>query len=268
MLFKKPKRVIYNKSALDKAICQLRFPPILRIDSTIPSDFQDKLREKFPLYQQSSGFLQALLPIVNPSLDQVAMQGTPPVQVTKNHQFADSGGVSLINLTRTFLAYTTTQYLRWEEFRESLILIESIFREAYSPSFYTRIGLRYIDVIRRSRLGLTGVPWQELLNPVILGFLGADGIPKAVIGIDSTSQLRMEKTNALLRMNCALVQDVADTGKEELFQIDADYSTDVEGRVPPEDCIEALNYLHEEAHGCIQWCLLDKLHRAMEPMEI
>ena len=52
MPFPEKQRVIYKKNPLNKVICQFRFPPILRIDSEIPSSFQDSIRSDFPLYQE------------------------------------------------------------------------------------------------------------------------------------------------------------------------------------------------------------------------
>ena len=49
MPFPEATRVIYHKNPLTDVICQLRFPPILKIDSEIPSLFQDTIREQYPL---------------------------------------------------------------------------------------------------------------------------------------------------------------------------------------------------------------------------
>src|SRR5256885_3722562 len=48
-LFPDSPRVIYGKAPLTAVICQLRFPPILRIESTVPADFQERVRTQFPL---------------------------------------------------------------------------------------------------------------------------------------------------------------------------------------------------------------------------
>src|SRR5512133_4231716 len=53
MPFPKVKRVIYRHNPLDQVICQIRFPPILKIDAQIPSEFQDRVRKHFPSYSES-----------------------------------------------------------------------------------------------------------------------------------------------------------------------------------------------------------------------
>src|SRR6266852_706318 len=41
-------RVIYQRNPLVEVVCQLRFSPILRIDTDPPAEFQDRIRSAFP----------------------------------------------------------------------------------------------------------------------------------------------------------------------------------------------------------------------------
>src|SRR2546430_17531048 len=52
MLFPESERVVYDKNPLASVICQLRFPPILKIDAELPSTFQDRIRAEYPLLKQ------------------------------------------------------------------------------------------------------------------------------------------------------------------------------------------------------------------------
>ena len=53
MLFPKGNRVIYKGCPLINVICQLRFPPVLKIDSDLPSAFQIAIQKEFPIYSQT-----------------------------------------------------------------------------------------------------------------------------------------------------------------------------------------------------------------------
>ena len=59
MLFPDAKRTIYKNNVLEQVICQLRFPTILKIDTEVPSRFQEVIRHRFPIYKQTN---EALIP--------------------------------------------------------------------------------------------------------------------------------------------------------------------------------------------------------------
>lgn len=50
MPFPQTERVQYKKSPLIEVISQLRFPPVLKIDSVSPANFQDEIRSDFPYF--------------------------------------------------------------------------------------------------------------------------------------------------------------------------------------------------------------------------
>ena len=87
----------------------------------------------------------------------------------KNYEFATEDGICKVNLTRTYLSISTSDYTRWEDFKDRLRGPYDALIQVYSPAFFTRIGLRYIDVFRRSVLGLEEANWNELLKPFVLG---------------------------------------------------------------------------------------------------
>ena len=45
------KRVIYQKNPLVEVILQIKFPTILSINAKDPVDFQDAIRQEYPIYQ-------------------------------------------------------------------------------------------------------------------------------------------------------------------------------------------------------------------------
>ena len=49
-MFSREERVNYRKNQLGEVICQLRFPEILTIETNIPADFQEAIRDAFPRY--------------------------------------------------------------------------------------------------------------------------------------------------------------------------------------------------------------------------
>jgi len=53
-LFPESERVIYEKAPLVQVICQLRFPQILRIESQLPVEFQERIRDAFPILEKTT----------------------------------------------------------------------------------------------------------------------------------------------------------------------------------------------------------------------
>src|ERR1044071_6434945 len=80
-LFRDYKRVIYDNNPLVEVILQVRYPTLLRLQTEVPSAFQEKVLEQYPLYQ-----FEELLELVPPPAP-----GTSPVfRELKVHRFLSS----------------------------------------------------------------------------------------------------------------------------------------------------------------------------------
>ncbi|MDE6107935.1 MAG: TIGR04255 family protein, partial [Oscillospiraceae bacterium] len=97
MLFSTNDRYTYANSPLIETICQLRFPTILSIGSTVPAQFQEQVRGDFPRYVAREE--QQAPRLVNGKLEQV-----PPIT---NYNFISTDGLWKINLTQNFVALST-----------------------------------------------------------------------------------------------------------------------------------------------------------------
>ena len=115
MLFAQNDRYQYANCQLQDVICQLRFPPILTINEKAPAEFQEAIRDAFPLYSKVQE---------RPAPKLVGL-GTPNVKVEQgdpiiNHAFVSSTGIWKINLTQNFIALSTKRYNNWEDFAQRL----------------------------------------------------------------------------------------------------------------------------------------------------
>lgn len=82
-----------------EVIFQLRFPTILSINSNQPVGFQEKIRERYPFFEdqlEESGDV-----LVNPQLKSAAMRKTGE---NKNYAFISADNLTKINLTPSFIA--------------------------------------------------------------------------------------------------------------------------------------------------------------------
>ncbi len=264
MPFPEVKRVIYKKNPLDKVICQLRFPPILKIDTEIPAVFQERIRQQFPnLLESAEWNIEVPQAIKGQIPSDLARQMLQSAGI-KNYQFSSEDGQWQLNLTRTFIALTANKYQRWEQFKDKLLGPLAALNDIYAPSFFSRIGLRYVDVIKRSALNLDGVNWSELLQPYVLGVLSTPEVSRNVQAFQSNYEIRLSDEQSMVRLIAQLVQPI--DSSEICFMIDSDFFT--AEKTISDDVMSKLNYLHARSSRLIQWCITERLHQAMEPQEL
>jgi len=262
MPFPDVQRVIYKRNPLEQVICQLRFPPILKIDAEIPAEFQDKVRKDYPNFSEISEWKKVGIPrAVKGQIPPEALRQVLQPPGNKNYEFSSENGQWQVNLTRTFIALTADNYERWEEFKDKLVDPLDALIAVYSPAHFSRIGLRYINVIRRSVLDLGDVSWSDLLQPYVLGILSSPGVGEHVQNFENRYEIRLSDGESVARVTTGFVQHVDDG--EIGYMIDNDfYNTD---KTSLDAAIEKLDYFNKRASRLIQWCITDRLHQAMEP---
>ena len=263
MPFPDSTRVIYQKNPLTEVICQLRFPPILRIDAEAPAAFQEKVRQQYPLYQEAIQ-QDVLLPQLPKQIAQRLSEELGARKLGTAHDFLSAEGEWTVGLTRDFLALSTRVYERWEQFAEHLELPFQALREVYSPPFFTRIGLRYQNVIQRSALELEEVGWSELLQPYIIGELSSPVVAKAIEFTLRHTVIRLAEGNGHVRISHGLVE-IPNSG-EACYMIDSDFYSDQ--KTEPQDAFNQLKAFNMQARRLFRWCITDRLHQAMGPQPI
>ena len=251
------KRVRYKKSPLVEVIFQLRFPTILTINSKQPDAFQELVREQYPYYQE----------VIEQNNEILFAQDGSPAQVkksqNKNYSFISADHKYKINLTSSFIAISTKEYTQWEEFLDRIRSIIPIFEEVYKPSFYVRVGLRYIDVITRSSLGLREKKWNELIRPHILGIVTPE-IEDGIRSFLSESEYTNADGKSITKTHFELVH-VNDSPEVSLL-IDCDYF--VQEVTQNTEVLDVANALHVNSSSFIREAITERLHNAMEPVEI
>src|SRR5262249_54494249 len=137
MTFPPSPRVVYGKNPLEEVICQLQFPTILKIRTDLPTEFQERIRDRYPIYQSEQ-------PQVPKEIAEMIAH-LPGAIPTGTHRFSTAEGSKSIILSPEFVTFSDKKYERWETFSEEVERARRGIEEIYSPSFYTRIGLRYRD---------------------------------------------------------------------------------------------------------------------------
>ena len=250
-------RVMYARNPLVEVICQVRFPPVLKIEALIPDAFQERIRGMFPVYRDSQPLLGNIeLP---PELLQL-VRNTIPSGVQKGPRaFATEDEKWTVTLAKDFLALSTKEYTRWDDFWHYLKPALDALQAVYMPVAYTRTGLRYRDVIRRSKLELEGFDWRDLLGHELAGELRDMQVGERVIETTTQTLIQLPDYDAKVRLQ----HGTAIEDGENCYVIDHDLFT--EKKTEHQNVFATLRFFNIQAHRLFRWCIQDRLHDAMQP---
>jgi len=258
MAMNRTKRVIYEKNPLLEVIIQVRFPKILSINVKEPVDFQDAIRDKFPIYDVSLENEHEFTIGEGMPFPSIIQQ-----QQHKNHNFITEDRTYKVNLTDGFIAFSTVNYTRWEEmlscFENPMQQLISIYR----PAFFERVGLRYVDCFSRSKLGVQNRSWKELIEPAYLGAMCSLDEEKVVANtIDVSYMLDNGVSQAKIHAGLGNVNDDPET----VFIIDSDFIH--AQNIKPNEFNSIIDYLHTNAGNFIRSAITENLHEAMGPGDL
>jgi len=248
-------RVIYQRNPLIEVISQLRFPPILKIANQDPVEFQDAVRDDYPLLEIAKNVLL---------IDNRAPSSSEPQQLDTVYHFKSEDLNWKATLGQGFIALSTKNYERYEDFRQRFAKIISTFEELYTPAFYSRVGLRYQDLIVRSALGLDDEPWSTLIPAYIAPELHRPEIFDDVMASTKTWILKSNKGQVAFRHGLVEARDADQGLLETAYLLDVDFFT--EERVGRGSHVwDYLDEYNQSARNLFRWSIEEKLHLAMDP---
>jgi len=257
MSFPNSPRVRYNKNPLIEVICQLRFPKILTIEKDPPADIQESIRPEYPSLVVKEG-IEFAFPMPKEAQPFALSRG-------KSYEFGSEDNNWKLVLSSDFIALSTNAYYRWEAFYEKLQNVVSIVSSKYGITYFSRIGLRYQDVIIRSQLNLVGVPWRNLIRPEFVGLLASDELSEDEF-VESLNIARFslsdEKSTCRVRSGLAKREQDSEMG----YLIDSDFFSEIRTEVG--NVRDSLEFYNREAGRFFRWCIQPTLHEAMEPQSL
>jgi len=240
--FPKYEDVPLAKPPLREVICQVRFPVILRIIDERPSEFQERIRQRFPE-------LQVQRPLVisgSVAKPDASVDLKPPL-----YRFHGRNRTWTVSLAPDSYALSTSAYEHWPEFAGELEKVTEAVLQTYDIPYASRIGLRYINVIDRSftkSARLEDV--YALLRPELSALLVTSAIMEPVYAI---SDIRATTGDDRFTFRCGLSQ-MADS--DELGFV-LDFDCYAEGQLSLEDLSARGDRYHTLIYGAFRWCILD-----------
>ena len=252
-------RVIYKRNPLTEVVCQLRFPPILKISHQEPVEFQDEIRLQYPLFETATQ-----VPL---EISKIVAQLGLPLQSDVAYSFKSEDQRWSLSITKDFIALTTSSYERYEQFKQRFEEALIIFERIYKPSFYTRVGLRYQDLIVRSKLGVEDKAWSELIAKHIASELYDPELSSSIQTIVKNLILKTENGQINLNHGLIAVKEPQESSDEIAYLFDADFYT--EQKIEENgDVWNVLNQFNQSAGKLFRWSITDTLHNALQPQPV
>jgi uncharacterized protein (TIGR04255 family) len=251
-------RIVYGKNPLEEVRCEIRFPPILKIDASAPASFQEAVRFKFPYFALGT---TAKLPQGMPAGVAQLVEKSFSLIGDKSYSFTSEDRNMALGLRKEGFMLACRRYLRWEPFRECLRHGLETLNEIYRPSFFTHSCVRFKNSIRRGHLGLEERPWSSLLCPWVGGLLERPETAEGVEAHQSRCVVRLPDGAGKVEAMFAL--GVHQPSNEQVFVIEIHVYDDMRKDIT--DVLPRLDTLHRHAGHFFRWCITDELHRAMAP---
>jgi uncharacterized protein (TIGR04255 family) len=254
-------RVIYTPNPLSEVVCQLKFSPILKIETELPASFQERIRPEFPMLRDRSLAAGFDLPPDIPGPVAAILKGAiSGLGRRAAFDFVSEDEKWTLSLTKEFMALSTTSYETWESFKTRL---ETPFRsliDCYSPAL-TRVGLRYQNLIRPAALGMSDRPWSDLLAPQITGMLGVPTVSQAIRQSFAQYTIDLSNPGGFVAIRAGLAS--VSPQETAAFLIDNDFF--VERSTKSAHVHTILDALNHHSGRLFRWCITEQLHTAMAP---
>jgi len=253
-------RVIYKNNPLTEVVCQLRFPPILKISHEEPADFQDKIRANYPLFETTKSQIPS-------EIATIVSQFGLPLQSDIAYTFKSEDQKWKLSITKDFIALTTSSYERYEQFKDRFKTILEIFEQLYKPSYYLRVGLRYQNLIIRSKLGIEEFGWPELISSRFASELHDPEIETSIQTIVKNLSLNIDDAKINLNHGLVSIKETQNHNEEIAYLFDTDFYTDhkIEGN---ENVWKTLDQFNRSIGKLFRWSITDVLHNAMQPQSV
>lgn len=142
-------KTTFNRNFIKTAVCEIRFPILLELENTPPKAFQKTFRRKYPNFA------------VRTSINlQVGDQKKENFYV-----FSSLDKVWTISIKSSSISIETNKYTSFTEFLDRFTELLPEANKFIDSPIYTRVGLRFIDVIPKNLTDIDGWIKKELLNP-------------------------------------------------------------------------------------------------------
>jgi uncharacterized protein (TIGR04255 family) len=223
----------YKRNFLRQAVCELRFPTLMELgDPRPPASLVKVLRKDYPHIELANEVSLGI--------------GGNSSNNTHTHIFRSAKHTWTVSLRQSTLTVETNAYTDYAHMRERVLRVVEAASGVIDSDFFTRIGLRYINIIDSDTNPVLG--W---VNPELVGPLLSENF-KGIHEYAGKLQLATDDGGCLLQHGIALKQTKVGgaTIPEYLLDIDS-FRNDI----PLSDTSEALDAMHTQVFDVFDWAL-------------
>ncbi|MBN1827916.1 MAG: TIGR04255 family protein [Deltaproteobacteria bacterium] len=230
-------KVECNQDFIQTAVCELRIPTVLELDTISPNKFAKAIKRDYPVYTRGQNIALNI--------------GSGPAAQGISHTFTDRKKRWVVTFKSSALTLETARYQGFDNFHERMLRIIDASKEERDSDFFVRVGLRYIDFLPVDQDGLEDWVNRDLVIPLLDGTYGAVK--------EFWQTVRGETTSGGYTLRHGLrdtapPQPGGQSGKMN-YILDMDfYKEDVEEC----DVGDLLKSLHDETFRLFAWAIGDK----------
>ncbi|RLC84127.1 MAG: hypothetical protein DRI79_13280 [Chloroflexi bacterium] len=241
-----------RRAPLAEVICQVRFPPVLRIANEHPVAFQERIRGRFPQLTVEQGMVVHMAPM-----------GTEPPSAKPEpriFRFRTPDGHMVVSLALNFYALSTVSYTHWADFLDLLQFVNQAAREVYDLPYAVRVGLRYINHLTFENTGTSSVAelW-EILRPELTMLLRSECWDEPVEMLSQLLLAADENERLTLRSGFK-------SGEKPIFLLDFDYYA--EGNISLENLPFLCQRYHDMIYNAFRWCIREERLVVFDPVPV
>lgn len=227
----------YKRNFLKQAVCELRFPTLMELgEPRPPASLVAALRKEYPHLELANEVT-------------IGIGGGAP-GANNAHLFRSAKLTWTVSLKQSALSIETTAYSGYPHMKERVLRVVEAASKVIDSDFFTRVGLRYINII-----DVDGDPSDGWINPALVQPL----LSRQFSGIHDYAgrlQLVAEDGGCLLQHGIRLKQlqrDGKAVAPEYLLDIDS-----FRNEVSLSDTELALDAMHTQAFDVFDWAIGSK----------
>lgn len=253
--FPKAERVKFEKNPLHEVIFQAKFDGVLgkgELNSQKASLLHEKVRGAFPFFERLE--------------KESVVDENEDAEVFVEYRFLNDKRNFMISLSDSSLSLATLDYGLWEDFFCEIDCCLDAIKEVLGVAAFSRIGLRYRDVINRSELGISEEEkWSGLIRKDLLPVCLDEKISLSLSSYKTRFSFPLNNKGEIISVEVLNVIRKKEGG--ECLLIDADFYFEDEV-VDGNSARDLLSRFNGFARDFFHWAISGKLYRAMHPQKI